>query len=120
VSNLVHLSGPEDYPRWLHMTRVDMALAARRAAEITARLQASTPRCFCGRAGTQVGAAGWYGSPRRPVPVVYGRGEHLAVLTFKPAERLAERTGREVLDDGRTVSDAVDDVLDRVFDEVPV
>jgi hypothetical protein len=112
---LVNLSGPDGFPRWLHLARIDLALAARRAAKIRARIDASQPRCFCGRPGTIVGAPGWYGNPDHPVPTVFACGTHLGVVTHRLAQRLADQAGRELVDDGRSVDDVLDDVLDALF-----
>jgi hypothetical protein len=118
VSEFRQLSGARDYRLWLHRERIDIAWKARQAAPRQAANQArlDASRCaVCGAHGTHLPVAP--GSPyAEALWKVHACSDHGALLALRLAERFAAADGRRRLADGRTVDDAVDDVLDQLVD----
>lgn len=106
------LRGPTDYPRWLHLTRLDIAAHAHRAAESLAVMDSYNLTCdVCGVRHGGVQARAVY-----PGPVhVAGCSEHLPVLEHAARAAVASRDAGRLLPDGRTTGAVAEQVVaDRI------
>jgi hypothetical protein len=114
-TQLIHLSGPGDYRRWLHIERLDLAATLKGNADRAAATLAAMPTCqVCGvRAyGVLDFAESLPSGPTFRVRVC-PRCQPLTLARLR--ERLFEQDARRVLDDGRTLAEHVDQAVERAL-----
>lgn len=115
VPTLRDLHGAADYPTWLHLSRRDLAVAARRRADARAVTESRYGACdVCGvrHGGVQpVSIRPHLGNGLRAHLTVYGCAEHLPVLDRAARVAVDARAAGNLLPDGRTVGDVADAVV---------
>jgi hypothetical protein len=115
VPTLRDLHGAADYPTWLHLSRRDLAVAARRRADARAVTESRYGTCdVCGvrHGGVQpVSVRPHSANGVRAHLTVYGCAEHLPVLERSARAAADARAAGNLLPDGRTAGDVADAVV---------